>query len=232
MSSTPHFNRLRLQALAAALALAAPIVQADELLWMNHLDLLAGDPSVSTSFNAISSGVGGGLSGLIIESSTLGEEADGGGNKVVSSAVSVPPGYLVNGVRVCYEYSSSTSYLSQIRLAQVQDPPATAVVLLDDGTDLLDPGPICVDSAAPFAETVDPQAGALLLSLRVNFGDTADRIVVRGVALHLMADPDSLLVGHTHEYLTGKGIGHNNSVAATTEPLKPPVPEEEPAVDE
>ena len=53
-----------------------------------------------------------------------------------------------------------------------------------------------------------------------------------GVALHLMADPDSLLVGHTHEYLTGKGIGHNNSVAATTEPLKPPVPEEEPAVDE
>ena len=218
MSLSSGSKGLRLPAAAAALALAVPAVQADELLWIDHLGMLAGDPSVSVSFNAINSGVGGGLSGLIVESSTLGEDAEGGGNKVVETAVQVPPGYLVDGVRVCYEYSSAASFISQVRLAQVQDPPDTASVLLDDGTDLLDPGPVCVDSAAPFAETIDPAPGALLLSLRVNFGDTADRIVVRGVALHLTADPDSLLLEHTHEYLTGKGVGHNNTVAATTGP--------------
>ena len=216
MSRFPLSANLR--TLAAALALAAPMAQADELLWIDHLGFLAGDPSVSVSFNAVNSGVGGGLAGLIVGSSTTGEDADGGGNKVVQTAVSVPPGYLVEGVRVCYE-NSAASYLSQIRLAQVQDPPATALVLLDDGTDLVDPGPVCVDSAPPFAETIDPADGALLLSLRVNFNDIADRIVVRGVALHLTADPDSLLLNHTHEYLTGKGTGHNNTVATTGGPV-------------
>lgn len=220
MSSSSNCNARRATALAAALTLAAPAL-ADDLLWIDHLGFLAGDSSVSVSFNAVNSGVGGGLSGLIIESSTLGEDAEGGGNKVVQTAASVPPGYLVAGVRVCYEYSSASSYISQIRLAQVQDPPETALVLLDDGTDLLDAGPVCVDSAAPFAETIDPGAGALLLSLRVNFGDTAERIVVRGVALHLTGGPGAELPEHTHEYLTGKGVGHNNTVAATTGPLLP-----------
>ena len=232
MSLSSGFKGLRLHAAAAALALAVPAVQADELLWIDHLGMLAGDPSVSVACNAINSGGGGGLSGLIVESSTLGEDAEGGGNKVVETAVQVPPGYLVDGVRVCYEYSSAASFISQVRLAQVQDPPDTASVLLDDGTDLLDPGPVCVDSAAPFAETIDPAPGALLLSLRVNFGDTADRIVVRGVALHLTADPDSLLLEHTHEYLTGKGVGHNNTVAATTGPLAPPEPDGDAPVDD
>src|SRR5437867_3892592 len=51
------------------------------IMWINHLDLVAGDPSVVTSFNAINSGVGGGLSGLIIMSTTTGDTANGGGNK-------------------------------------------------------------------------------------------------------------------------------------------------------
>lgn len=216
MSRFPGSTGLQATALATALALGAPAVQADQLLWIDHLGFLAGDPSVSVSFNAVTSGVGGGLSGLIVESTTTGEDAEGGGNKVVQTAVSVPPGYLATGVRVCYESSSAASYISQLRLAQVQDPPATALVMLDDGTDLIDPGPICVDSAST---EIDPADGALLLSLRVNFGDTDDRIVVRGAALHLTADPDSLLLNHTHDYLTGKGTGHNNTVATTSGPL-------------
>jgi hypothetical protein len=55
-------------------------------------------------------------------------------------------------------------------------------VLLDDGTDLTNPGPVCVNSSAT---SIDPNPGALLLSLRVNFGNTADRIVVRGLGLLL-----------------------------------------------
>ena len=152
------------------------------IMWINHFDLLPGDPSVKTSFNAVSSGVGGGLTGLVIQSSTTGENAQGGGNKVVHMGLEVPPGYLIRGVRVCYELSNKRSFISQIRLAQVQTPPQSAVVKLDDGTDQLNPGPICVDSAAT---TVDPRLGEVLLSLRVNFGNTSDKIVVRALGLHL-----------------------------------------------
>lgn len=151
-------------------------------MWVNHFDLLPGDASVTTSFNAVSSGVGGGLTGLVIRSSTTGEIAQNGGNKVVHMGLQVPPGYLIGGVRVCYELSNTRSFISQIRLAQVQTPPQTAVVKLDDATDQTNQGPICVDSAPT---TVDPGLGEVLLSLRVNFGDTSDKIAVRAVALHL-----------------------------------------------
>ena len=152
------------------------------IMWVNHFDLLPGDPSVTTTFNAINSGVGGGLTGLVIQSSTTGENAQGGGNKVVHMGLQVPPGYSIRGVRVCYELSNKRSFISQIRLAQVQTPPQSAVVLLDDGTDQTNPGPICVDSAAT---NIDPTAGEVLISLRVNFGNTADKIVVRALGLHL-----------------------------------------------
>src|SRR5215207_10313672 len=97
------------------------------LMWINHFDLLPGDPSVTTSFNAVSSGVGGGLTGLVIRSSTTGEVAQGGGNKVVHMDLQVPPDYLIKGVRVCYELSNKRSFISQIRLAQMQTPPQSAL---------------------------------------------------------------------------------------------------------
>lgn len=156
------------------------------VMWINHLALLAGDPSVTASHNAVSSGVGGGLSGLVVESSTTGEEAEGGGNKVVWAALQVPPGYTVTGARVCYELSDARSFISQIRLAQVQNPPASATVLLDDPTNWTDPGPVCIGSTST---SIDPAAGPLLLSLRVNFGDTSDRIVIRGAGLRLQPKP-------------------------------------------
>ncbi len=102
-----------------------------QLMWINHFALLPGDDSLKTSFNAVNSGVGGGLTGLVITSTTTGDIAANGGNKVVHMAVEVPPGYVVHGVRVGYELTSSSSFISQIRLAQVQDPPNTAIVLLD-----------------------------------------------------------------------------------------------------
>jgi hypothetical protein len=156
-----------------------------ELVWINHLDLTPGDSTILTSFSSTSSGVGSGLSGLIIQSTTLGEIDSLNGNKALEMGVQVPPHFAVAGVRVCYESTSSASFISQIRLAQLQDPPSTALVKLDDPTDLTNPGPICVDStAAPVP--VDPVLGAVRLSLRVNFGVLTDKIVVRGLGLHLV----------------------------------------------
>lgn len=153
---------------------------ATPILWVNHFDLLPGDPSVSTSANAVNSGVGGGLTGLVITSTTTGDIASGGGNKVVHMALDLPRSTKIKGVRVCYELTSSSSFISQIRLAQVQDPPSSALVLLDDGTDLVAPGPACVDSEPTLVRSRD---GSVLLSLRVNFGDEGDKIVIRALGL-------------------------------------------------
>jgi len=161
---------------------ASPPTTTGHVMWIDHLALLPGDPSVKTSFNAVNSGVGGGLSGLIIQSTTTGDQAQGGGNKVVETAVEVPPGFQITGLRICFENSNPRSFIEQVRLAQVQNPPSTAQVKLDDPTHLNQAGPICVDSQPT---SIDPSAGSVLLSLRLNFGNTADKIVVRGLALHL-----------------------------------------------
>src|SRR3974377_2203803 len=54
--------------------------------WLNHFSLLPGDASVTVTYNAVSSGVGSGLTGLVVHSSTTGDTATGGGNKVVEIA--------------------------------------------------------------------------------------------------------------------------------------------------
>ena len=165
-----------------AQAPTSPKPQARAVMWINPLAFLAGDPSVTTTFNAVNSGVGGGLSGLIIQSKTLGDTASGGGNKVVEVGLQVPPRWLLKGVRVCYELSNPRSFISQLRLSQLQDPPSSASVMLDDGTDLNAAGPKCSDSQPA---SIDPAKGAVSLSLRVSFADVTDRIVLRGVGLHL-----------------------------------------------
>jgi hypothetical protein len=154
------------------------------VMWISHLDLLAGDPSVQTSFNAISSGVGNGLSGLIIQSNTIGDNATQSGNKVVQKALEVPPGHTIKGIRLCYELSNNRTFINQIRLAQVLNPPDRAVVLLDDSVSLNSKGPICVNSQQT-SSSIDPANGPLLLSLRINSEDASDRIVIRGLGLLL-----------------------------------------------
>ncbi|MFL5798314.1 MAG: hypothetical protein ACJ77A_10325 [Actinomycetota bacterium] len=146
--------------------------------WLNHLELRPGDLSVTTSHNAIQS------HGLIVSSSTTGDIAQGGGNKVVTMAVHTLPDYLITGVRICYELSNTRTFISQIRLSQTQHPPNTQLVMLDDGTDHTDPGPRCVNSAGT---SIDPAKGAVTLSLRVNVGNTSDRINILAVGLHLQS---------------------------------------------
>jgi hypothetical protein len=179
--------------ITCAFGFLAPIAIAatpKSILWLNHFALLPGGNELTVSFNSSNSGVGSGLTGLVISSSTTGDTfTTGGGNKDVQMAAEVPPNYTVKKVRVCYEVSSTIpatpSFITQIRLAQVQDPPSSAVVLLDDGTQLTAPGPVCVTSKAT---TIDPRLGSLLLNLRLNFGNTADKIVIRGIGLQVKSN--------------------------------------------
>lgn len=70
------------------------------ILWIGPLDLLPGDSSVSTRFDAISSGVGGGPAGLVVGSSTTGDTADTGGNDVVWMGIEIVPDWHVAAVRL------------------------------------------------------------------------------------------------------------------------------------
>jgi hypothetical protein len=161
---------------------------ATAVLWIDHLDLVPGDVDVQTSFNSTTSGLGSGLSGLMIKSTTTGDVSTSGGNKVVEKGVEVPPGFSISGVRICYELSAagaSGSFIDQIRLAQLQDPPSTALVLLDDATPQNASGPVCANSTTA-TTPINPEAGAVRLSLRVKFGSVNDKIVLRGLALNLV----------------------------------------------
>lgn len=159
---------------------------AKRVQWVNHFDLLPGDPTVTaTSSLSTNSGVGSGLTALVITSSTTGDVDSFGGNKVVQMALELPQKTRIKGVRVCYELSDpgpNGSFIDQIRLAQIQDPPATALVLLDDATVQDASGPTCVNSTL-VSPPIRSDDGSVLLSLRVNFNNTADKIAMRAVGL-------------------------------------------------
>lgn len=146
---------------------------AQTVQWINHLDLIAGDASVTQASYASTQDFG-----LIIRSTTVGDVDSSGGNKVVSKALQIPSNSTITGIRLCYALSDTRSFVSAIRLSQVQAP-ESATILLDSplrGSE----GPVCVDSNAT---SIDPSLGALILDLRVNFGDTADRITVRSLGI-------------------------------------------------
>jgi hypothetical protein len=181
-------------------------------MWINHLDFLSGDiTKVATSFN-VNSGVGGGLSGLIIKASTTGEGT-------VEKGLQVSPGFLISGVRVCYQLSSSDSFISNISLGRLQDPPTAVFPVVTDTTPLTSAAATCEDRLL-LSTPIDPSLGAVRLSLGVNFVNNTDVIVIRAVGLHLVLDPNGP-IEHTHIYLTGKGVGHNNTQATTSEPIFP-----------
>lgn len=172
----------QVKALAARVTLLENAGTQTATMWINHLDLIPGGAEVQTLYSSNNSGVGSGLSGLIVMSTTTGETFTTGGDKLIEKGLDVPPNYKITGVRICYESSSAASFISQVRLAQLQNPPSTASVILDDGTDLTSVGPVCVNSAAT---SVDTSLGAVRLALRVNFGATTDKIVIRGLGLLL-----------------------------------------------
>ena len=149
---------------------------AQTVQWINHLDLIPGDTSVTqTSYTSTFDW------GLVVQSSTLGENDSYGGGKVVSKALQMPSSPTIIGVRICYLLSNMRTYVSQVRLAQAQSPDFM-LVLLDSRLPHDNPGPVCIDSDPAFTP-IDPSLGTLLLSLRVNFGDTTDRITIRSVGI-------------------------------------------------
>ncbi len=159
-----------------------------QIEWLNHLKLLPGDPTVTSTQYQQHTSFGTNVEGLVITSSTTGDVDSNNEDKFVSMALVTPKQTKITGVRLCYEMSDpgvTGSFIDDIRLAQFNNTNAsTATVLLDDTTDQDASGPTCVTSmvtsAPPF---IDASKGTVVLSLRVDFANINDQIVVRALGL-------------------------------------------------
>jgi hypothetical protein len=216
------------------------VARADEVMWINHLDFVPGDSAVQTA-----TAPGGGLTIQTIPQIPL---VYGG---KVEKGLEVPPGYLVTGVRVCYTTVYSGS-ISEISITQLWDSTAAVTVPLHQLAVLTNPVFACADTTA--AALINQDNGPLRLTFGVSLPMPNDAVVLQGVGLYLRADANSLqeqirvlneklenltadFENHTHTYLTGIGVGHNNTQAVTTgptigvspAPLPAPVPPPAPA---
>jgi hypothetical protein len=153
----------------------------DELMWINHLRLAPAGNGLMAAYDA----VGTGLSGLVVSPRTASPLLRGQGY-LLETALEVPPGFFLRGVRIGLEASSPDCYLNLIRLAQVNDPPDVAILLGEDDRAHRAAGPVSVESEGV---SVDPRRGPVLLTLGFGFEDPAGWVVVRGLGMRLSRSP-------------------------------------------
>ncbi len=135
--------------------------------WINHQDLVTGNANATMTVG----------SGLIIGSSVAPNDV------VVEKGLQVPPNFVVTGVRVCYVSSNAATFISQIQLGQVQDPPSSTLAVFTDDTDQASISAVCVDTTP--ATSIDPTLGAVLLSLTVHVQNPGDTLTVLALGLNL-----------------------------------------------
>jgi hypothetical protein len=111
---------------------------------------------------------------------TADQTVEDGDPQWVLLGLTVPSGTLKH-LKICYEVvtnSPGTTYISQVRLAEMTTPDS-ALVIHDDSTDLTDTSPTCYKSLIN-DERVN---GTITLALRVVFGSTDDMILIGGIKL-------------------------------------------------
>jgi hypothetical protein len=159
---------------------------APQIQWVNYMDLVPGDPTVTTAVTLQHPSFGTNTLGLVITSSTTGDTDSNSEDKFVSMALELPKQVKVTGVRICYENSNSGptgTFIEQTRLAQLDNTNgSTATVLLDDATHLDASGPTCATSSS-VKPAIDGSKGSVVLSFRINTASTSDQIAIHSVGL-------------------------------------------------
>jgi hypothetical protein len=153
----------------------------EELVWINHLRLAPAGNGLMATHDA----VGTGLSGLVVSPRTAAPLLRGQGY-LLETALEMPPGWFLRGIRIGLEASSAECHLNLIRLAQVNDPPDSAILLGEDERAHRAVGPVSVESESV---SVDPRRGPVLLTLGFAFGDPGGWVVVRGLGMRLSRSP-------------------------------------------
>ncbi len=136
--------------------------------WVSPTKFVSGDPTLRISYPSVSHPA--------VEITTTAP----GDLKWIYIGLCLPPCTEIKAIHVCYQLLNSRSFISQVRLAEMKTP-ERALVRHDDGTDLLSTDPTCYVSDV---ENYRPD-GAVTLNLRLNFGDSSDKILLGAVGLDL-----------------------------------------------
>ena len=138
--------------------------------WLSPTDFVSGDKSLKISYPSVTH------SAVEIKTRALGDL------KWIYLGLRVPPDHDIHAIHVCYQLSNSRSFISQVRLVEMQTPDQT-VVRHDDGTNLLSTSPTCYRSPV----VAFRPGAAVLLALRLNFGNAADTITLGAVGVEALS---------------------------------------------
>jgi hypothetical protein len=144
------------------------------LLWISHLDARPREAHGLTTSNGTPIGA---TSGFVIRPTTAGTD------RVLEQGLQVPPGFAVKRIAICYQVSNVASFISHIKLTQLNGPDSYSEVLNDPG-DKTSTSATCVDSMDAPA-LVDPNQGPVRLNLGVTFTSMTDLIMIRAIGLYL-----------------------------------------------
>jgi hypothetical protein len=143
---------------------------ATDILWLSPTDFVTGDESLNINYPSVAPPA------VEIKATAPGDL------KRIYLGLRVPPGYDIHAIHVCYQLSNSRSFISQIQLVEMQTPDQS-VVRHGDSTALLSAAPTCYRSPVVAFQP----SGAVLLALRLNFGNIADAITLGAVGVEVLS---------------------------------------------
>jgi hypothetical protein len=135
-------------------------------LWISPTDWVTGDSTLQISYPSVTHPA------VEITTTVLGDL------KWVFLGLRLSVDSLIRAVRVCYQLSSSNSFISQVRLTEMQTPDS-ALVRHDDPTDLLSTIATCYVSQVGAYHA----NGAVTLALRLKFANAGDKITLGPVGV-------------------------------------------------
>jgi hypothetical protein len=144
----------------------------DFVLWVNPLSMIPDEDGSGDTSLLLSRGAAG--TTLRVRTSETGDL------QWLNLPLALDSRFAIKGVTLCYDLSSASSFISQVRITEETLPP-TAAIRHDDGTDLTSVVSACVDSPVG---NLEPE-GAMTLALRLNFASTAHTIDIGAVGIRL-----------------------------------------------
>jgi hypothetical protein len=141
-----------------------------QTVWMSPTNFVSGDKSLKISYPSVTHPA------VEIKTSTRGDL------KWIYLGLRVPSDHEVHAIQVCYQLSNSRSFISQVRLVEMQTPDQS-IVRHDDGTNLQSTTPTCYRSPV----VAFRPGAAVLLALRLNFRNVADTITLGGIGMEVFS---------------------------------------------
>jgi hypothetical protein len=142
-----------------------------DILWLSPTDFVSGDKSLRISYPSVTHPA------VFVNAKTPGDL------KWIYLGLRVPLYHDIQAIHVCYQLSNRRSFISQVRLVEMQTPDQ-AVVRHDDPTDLL--STTARSYRSPLVRAFRPGA-AVSLALRLNFGNVADTITLGAIGIEVLS---------------------------------------------